>query len=63
MKGERKFVVPLPGPFLYLLASDFRDRTSPPSQVGGNNLDLLDSSKVKDHVKQISGSLAALKVL
>jgi len=46
----------------YLPASDFWNRTSPPSQVGGNNLDLLDSSKVKDHVKQVLGSLAALKV-
>ena len=63
MKGERKFVAPFTRRFLYLPASDFRNRTSPSSQFGGNILNLLDRSNVKDHVNQILGSLAALKVL
>jgi hypothetical protein len=63
MKGERKFVAPFTRSFLYLLASDSRNRTSPSSQLGGDILTLLDRSNVKDHVKQILGSLAALRLL
>ena len=63
MKGERKFAVPLPGPF-----SIFRPVISGTEPVHRVKLaaiifDLLDSSKVKDHVKRISGSLAALEAL
>jgi hypothetical protein len=63
MKGERNFVAPLPGPFYIFRPVISGTEPVHLSQVGGNILDLLDSSKAKGHVKQISGSLAALKAL